>query len=306
MAMAAAVPTELIASYEDHLRNVRNLAENSIKAYVSDLGGFLDFLSRQNVSEFAELNLNLIRDWLAEISAKGASRQTLARRIVSMRAFTYWAASSGWIPSDFGNSLVLPKPQRHLPEVLAVDEAATILESLKVRRDEQATPTAIRDLALVELLYATGIRVSELVGLAVTDLDYSRRTIKVLGKGNKERTVPVGDIAWQRVQEYLSAGRPKLLPDGAPTPALFLGARGARLDPRAAREIVYQAMAAIGAHLGPHALRHSAATHLLEGGADLRTVQEILGHSSLSTTQIYTHVTPDRLIAAFAQAHPRA
>ena len=296
---------ELIAAYEEHLVLVRNLAENSIKGYVSDLESFLKHMEKLHIDEFSQLELTHIRSWLAALQSSGAARSTMARRIVSIRAFTYWAASQGWIRSDLGAELAIPKPHRTLPEVLDIADTETVLASAQMRVDEDPTPLAIRDLALLEVLYASGIRVSEICGLNIRSIDESRNTLQVMGKGSKERVVPIGIPAVDALRNYLERARPGLATAKSGN-AVFLGARGSRIDQRTVREVVYQAMAAIGSKMGPHGLRHTAATHLLEGGADLRTVQEILGHSSLATTQIYTHVSPDRLQKAFEIAHPRA
>ena len=255
--------------------------------------------------EFKDLELKHIRSWLAYLQTNGASRSTLARRIVSVRAFTYWASSQGWIASDIGASLEIPKPQRKLPEVLNQEEANTVVEAMQVRVNEEPTAENIRALAIIEVLYASGIRVSELCGLNIRDVDFSRNTLQVLGKGSKERVVPLGLPAVRALKNYLDSARSDFKNEKSGD-AVFLGARGKRIDQRMARAIVYDAMKSIGSTMSPHGLRHTAATHLLEGGADLRTVQEILGHSSLSTTQIYTHVSPERLKEAYKQAHPRA
>ena len=291
---------ELVAKYEEHLALVRNLADNSIRGYV-----FLNHIEKLGVDEFSQLELTHVRSWLANIQSTGASRATLARRIVSIRAFTYWAASEGWIISDIGANLAIPKPHKTLPEVLSHSETDIVLQAIQAKRDSQPTALNIRDLAMIEVLYASGIRVSELCGLRLADFDQSRYTLQVLGKGNKERVVPIGIPAVKALQNWLSEGRPQIANESS-TNAIFLGLRGKRIDQRTVREVVYEAMAAIGSHMSPHGLRHTAATHLLEGGADLRTVQEILGHSSLATTQIYTHVSPQRLQQAYQQAHPRA
>ena len=296
---------ELVAKYEEHLALVRNLADNSIRGYVSDLHSFLNHIEKLGVDEFSQLELTHVRSWLANIQSTGASRATLARRIVSIRAFTYWAASEGWIISDIGANLAIPKPHKTLPEVLSHTETDIVLQAIQAKRDSQPTALNIRDLAMIEVLYASGIRVSELCGLRLADFDQSRYTLQVLGKGNKERVVPIGIPAVKALQNWLSEGRPQIANESS-TNAIFLGLRGKRIDQRTVREVVYEAMAAIGSHMSPHGLRHTAATHLLEGGADLRTVQEILGHSSLATTQIYTHVSPQRLQQAYQQAHPRA
>jgi integrase/recombinase XerC len=296
---------ELIAQYEEHLVLVRNLAENSIRGYVSDLESFLKHIEKIGIEEFSHLELSHIRSWLAELQRSGVARATMARRIVSIRAFTYWAASQGWIRSDLGAELAIPKPHRTLPEVLDIADTQIVLASAKARADEDPNPIAIRDLALIEVLYATGVRVSEICGLDIRSIDESRNTLQVMGKGSKERVVPMGIPAVYALRHYVEVARPELVSTKSGS-AVFLGSRGSRIDQRTVREVVYQAMSAVGSKMGPHGLRHTAATHLLEGGADLRTVQEILGHSSLATTQIYTHVSPDRLQKAFDNAHPRA
>ncbi len=296
---------ELIAKYEEHLALVRNLAENSIKGYVSDLEAFLAHLDKLEISEFHNLELSHLRSWLANQQSTGIARATLTRRIVSIRAFTYWAASQGWIAQDFGAELSIPKPAKHLPDVLNIADATIVIETLQIKLDQDPTPLNYRDVALLEVLYASGIRVSELCGLDLGHVDRTRNTLRVIGKGDKERVVPIGSPALIAIDNWISSGRSEIATAESGS-ALFLGSRGKRIDQRTAREVVYEAMKVVGSTMGPHGLRHSAATHLLEGGADLRTVQEILGHASLATTQIYTHVSPERLAAAYKQAHPRA
>ena len=296
---------ELIAPYEEHLALVRNLADNSIKGYVSDLESFLKHIETLGIGEFKDLTITHIRSWLADLTDKGAVRSTIARRIVSIRAFTYWAASQGWITEDIGQSLAIPKAHRTLPDVLDIADTQIVLDSMAQRAGEEPTPINLRDLAMIEVLYASGIRVSELCGLNSSSIDPARNTLQVIGKGDKERVVPLGIPAMRALQNYIAEGRPLLMNEKSAS-AIFLGSRGKRIDQRSVREVVYGAMAAVGSRMGPHGLRHTAATHLLEGGADLRTVQEILGHSSLATTQIYTHVSPQRLQTAYQQAHPRA
>ncbi|OBG98143.1 recombinase XerC, partial [Mycobacterium sp. E136] len=252
------------------------------------------------------LSLPVLRSWLAAQAAGGAARTTLARRTSAVKMFTAWAVRRGLIASDPAARLQVPKARRELPAVLREDQALDAMAAAKSGAQE-GDPMALRDLLIVELLYATGIRVSELCGLDIDDIDTPRRLLRVLGKGNKQRTVPFGVPAQEALSAWLDRGRPALAtPDSGP--ALLLGARGRRLDPRQARTVVHQTVGAVdGApDIGPHGLRHSAATHLLEGGADLRVVQELLGHSTLATTQLYTHVTVARLRAVHDQAHPRA
>ena len=297
---------ELLASYREHLRLDRNLSENSIRAYIADLESLLEHINKLGVTEFKDLTIDHLRSWLANLQTRGAARSSLSRRTVSIRAFTYWGAKNGWLSRDIGKQLQSPKPQRRLPDILDIEGAITTLDSLAVRVSEEGSSAAMRDRAIVETLYASGIRVSELSGLNLSDIDFSRNTLRVLGKGNKERTVPIGIPAAKALTEWLAA-RSSMVNEKSGD-AVFVGARGKRIDQRTVREIVYVALEALGGKvkMGPHGLRHSAATHLLEGGADLRTVQEILGHSSLATTQIYTHVSQDRLKQAYEQAHPRA
>ena len=295
----------LADTYREHLIAERNLSENSIRAYLSDLESFVTHLNALGIDEFSKLEVNHLRSWLANLHSKGAARSSITRRVVSLRAFSYWAFRNGWIARDIGQELVAPKPERILPEVIDIDSARTLLAALETRASEEQSPESIRDVAVLELLYAAGIRISELVGMNLHDVDHERQTVRVFGKGSKERVVPIGVPALRAIERWIEDGRPRLATDQSHN-SLFIGSRGKRIDQRVARSIVYEAMKAIGLELGPHALRHTAATHLLEGGADLRTVQEILGHSSLATTQIYTHVSRDRITKAYEQAHPRA
>jgi len=298
---------DLERAYGEHLRVERNLSENSVRAYLADLESMLAHINDLGVTEFSQLELNHLRSWLANLQVRGAARSSITRRVVSIRAFTYWGARNGWLPRDIGRDLVAPKPERTLPDILDIDGASEVISYLEKRAAEEESATSVRDLAIVEVLYASGIRVSELVGLDLGDIDHERITLRVIGKGNRERIVPLGIPALRAIKNWISEGRVKLANSSSGN-ALFIGSRGKRIDQRVVRDVVYEATEAIGRDLklGPHALRHSAATHLLEGGADLRTVQEILGHSSLSTTQIYTHVTEERLKRAYEQAHPRA
>ena len=288
-----------IESFVQYLNRERSLSDNTIRAYVGDLQSLSNHLVALKIDEVRHLNISHLRSWLANQQTKGASRTTLSRRATSIKLFTKWAFKEGLLPSDVGANLATPKAHRILPEILDVKSADLAMKSLETVAEETGELTAIRNLAMVELLYATGARVSELCGLDLKDVDYERQTIRVIGKGNKERVIPVGRPAIAALEKWLAV-RQQLANDRSGN-AIFLGARGKRIDQRQVREVVYKTI-----ELGPHALRHSAATHLLEGGADLRTVQEILGHASLTTTQIYTHVSAERLHSAFKQAHPRA
>ena len=296
---------QLLAAYEEHLILVRNLSANTIKGYLSDLESFVNYLESVKVGAISDIELSHIRGWLAALSERGIARSTIGRRIVAIRAFTYWASSNGWIASDIGQDLAMPKPHRALPEVLDIADAEIVLQSMEQRFGEEPTTANARNLAMVEVLYSSGLRISELCNLDLSALDYARSTLRVIGKGDKERVVPLGEPALDALKNYIHTFRNELVNEHSGD-AIFLGARGKRIDTRTARDVVYQATSAVGLHMGPHGLRHSAATHLLEGGADLRVVQEILGHSSLQTTQIYTHVSPERLQRAYKDAHPRA
>ncbi|MBI3428866.1 MAG: tyrosine recombinase XerC, partial [Actinobacteria bacterium] len=266
------------ATFERHLRNERNLSAHTIRAYIGDLESLFRQLDVLGVTRIEDLELSHIRSWLATMQVKGGARTSLSRRAVSIRLFTQWAFKSGLISSDVGLSLAIPRAHRTLPEVLDIPHALLAMEALAVRVGEEETPIALRDCAMVEVLYASGARVAELCGLNLLDIDYERQTLHVLGKGNKERTIPIGNPAMTALKAWIKNGRSALVTQDSGA-AVFLGARGKRIDQRTVRTVVYQALSTLEGvgRLGPHALRHSAATHLLEGGADLRTVQEILG-----------------------------
>ena len=296
----------VLGAYERHLASERDLTAHTVRAYAGDVAGLLEHATRLGLADVADLDLRSLRSWLAKQQTLGLSRTTLARRSTAARVFTAWLHRSGQAPRDAGATLGSPKTRRTLPPVLRTDEARDLIRAAAELADD-GSPVGLRDVAMLELLYATGIRVGELVGLDVDDLDRDRNVVRVFGKGRKERTVPFGHPAARALDRWLAEGRPALRAEGAGG-ALFLGARGRRIDPRAVRTLVHRRIADVpGApDIGPHGLRHTAATHLLEGGADLRSVQELLGHASLATTQLYTHVTSERLRAAYRQAHPRA
>ena len=298
---------KLIAAFTRHLEVERSLSVHTIRAYIGDLESLVDHLQNIGVADISQLELIHLRSWLANQQVKGGARTTLSRRAVSVRLFTKWAVKNKYLAKDVAATLATPKGHRTLPEVLEIADAKVAMDSLATRAAEEETPISLRDVAMVEMLYASGARVAELCGLDLGDIDYDRQTIRVLGKGNKERTIPLGNPAMRALNAYLKDARDSLK-NAQSVNAVFLGARGKRIDQRTVRTVVYNALQAIEGieRMGPHALRHSAATHLLEGGADLRTVQEILGHASLATTQIYTHVSTERLQKAFKQAHPRA
>ena len=289
------------AAFREHLLLEQDRSPHTVRAYDGDVLSLLRHASRLGVTEPAELDLVALRSWLAKLRTTGASRATLARRGSTARSFTAWAHRRGLLATDPGRLLATPPGRRHLPEVLRADEAARLVS---FEGDEVVD---LRDRAALELLYATGIRVGELCGLDLEDVDAGRRLVRVLGKGRKERAVPFGIPAQVAVDHWLADGRPHWVGTRSGA-ALLLGVRGARVDPRTVRGLVHRRLADVpGApDLGPHGLRHSAATHLLEGGADLRSVQELLGHATLATTQIYTHVSIDRLRTSYDRAHPRA
>jgi len=328
---------DAVTVFLEEARHARGLSEQTVRAYRADLEDLVSFVSgrqgpaassgtaestettavaEQPVPGVDALALDVLRDWLWTGSQRGLARSTIARRSASARAFTRWASENGVLALDPGVRLRAPKGAAHLPRVVAQDQVRTLLDSLAERASGD-DPGALRDRALVELLYAAGIRVSELVGLDVGDVDRTRLTVRVLGKGGKERVVPFGVPAMDALQAWLDRGRPVLAAVGAapataggsgPDAALFLGDRGRRLGTRGAYRTVARLLQALPGEgpSGPHTFRHTAATHLLDGGADLRAVQELLGHASLGTTQIYTHVSSARLREVYRTAHPRA
>ncbi|MBY8870948.1 tyrosine recombinase XerC [Micromonospora sp. PLK6-60] len=330
-ALHEALPTAMREAVDDfaaHLSGVRSRSAHTVRAYVTDLVSLLDHAVRMGCAEPAELDLTVLRSWLAKQRTTGAARTSLARRAASARTFSGWAHRAGLLPTDVAAGLASPRAHRELPTVLRADQAAELVEapdrgqpagpparpdaepdpprSDAAAEAETAEPVRLRDRALLELLYGTGVRVSEACGLDLTDVDQGRRVVRVFGKGGRERAVPYGQPAERALRDWLERGRPALT-GPASGRALLLGARGGRLNPTTARRIVAGYAEAAGLpRISPHGLRHSAATHLLEGGADLRSVQELLGHSSLASTQIYTHVSTERLRAAYRQAHPRA
>ena len=341
--MSASRPA-VIDAFERHLRLERSRSPHTIRAYLADLRDFLAHVDGGTAAEdtgnpssaevgrsvavpgtrrpaptlastlastpvqtpLRDIRLADLRAWLGVLSSAGAARSSVARRSASLRTFFGWATRQGHVDIDPSLRLVAPKRHRTLPPVLARDDAAGLLDVAAVAADDD-DPVHLRNRAVLELLYATGVRVGELTGLDVDDLDFHSNVVRVIGKGDKERRVPFGGPARTALGEWLERGRPRLAVDGS-GPGLFLGRRGRRMDPRQVRTLVHDMLTHVpdAPDLGPHGLRHSAATHLLEGGADLRMVQELLGHASLATTQIYTHVSIERLAASYAQAHPRA
>jgi len=339
----------IVDAFAAHLRLERGRSEHTVRAYRREAGSLLRHLREVERIVPAELDVTALRSWLSARAETGASASTLARSAAAARTFTTWLAATGRIPHDVGGRLRAPRRGRHLPTVLTGEQAGALLDGFvaeptaapqtsgtradvprtaggtageeSAAEDAPAAPdappdpvaraVALRDAAVLELLYSSGLRVSELVALDRGGIDPGERTVRVRGKGDKERVVPVGVPALVAVEAWEAEGRPVLAARGRGSSsgrALFLGVRGGRLGDRAVRTLVdrYAARAGISRHISPHTLRHSAATHLVEGGADLRSVQDFLGHSSLATTQIYTHVSAERLRSTVDQAHPRA
>jgi site-specific recombinase XerD len=321
----AALPDAMrdaVDEFARHLSLQRGRSAHTVRAYVADVVSLLDHAGRMGIPTPSGLTIAILRGWLARLRSTGAARTSLARHAAVARTFTAWAYRDGRLDHDVGSALASPKAHRELPHVLRADQATALVTAPAAAADRGTPaerdpigppdlvaprdPVTLRDIALLEVLYAGGIRVSELCGLDVDDVDLSRRVVRVLGKGAKERTVPIGIPAQQAIEAWLRAGRSHMA-HAQSGPALLLGTQGGRLNPTTARQIVSAWAEAAGLpHTSPHDLRHSAATHMLDGGADLRSVQELLGHSSLSSTQIYTHVSQERLRRAYDQAHPRA
>ncbi|MBR8745393.1 tyrosine recombinase XerC [Nocardiopsis sp. MG754419] len=290
---------EALERLSAHLTGELGRSPHTVRGYLSDLRSLLTHLDEHG-HDLDDLDVPVVRSWLSRARESGAGRSTIARRVAAVRALTRFLHREGVLAVDPGPRLAVPAQHRTLPTVLDEEQARSAFSG-----PEPETPVELRRGAVVELLYATGIRVAELCALDRSDLDRTRDTVRVLGKGDKERTVPVGGPALDAVDAWITGGRSALLGPRSGD-ALFLGARGGRLGVRQAREDVHAHLRAAGVDGAPHGLRHSAATHLLNGGADLRSVQEFLGHASPRSTQIYTHVSVDRLRSAYQQAHPRA
>jgi integrase/recombinase XerC len=302
------MPNELpsaIDQFGAELSVGRGFSPNTVKAYLSDVSDLQDFMESKNQNEILDLDLELLRDWLWRVSEKGLTKTTLARKSAAVRAFTAWLYKNGKLDTDPGLRLRSPKASRTLPKVLSREAMSGIFDKLEPLATVD-NPSGMQDLLMVELLYGSGIRVSELVGLNLEDIDYGRKILRVTGKGNKQRMVPYSDPASDALAAWIRSGRMQFENEVSQN-ALLITSRGKRVGVRQVYALVASLLSetAVG-QAGPHALRHSAATHLLDGGADLRAVQELLGHSSLATTQIYTHVSVDRLKQGYLKAHPRA
>ncbi|CAN5456583.1 tyrosine recombinase XerC [soil metagenome] len=297
---------DVLGLFEQHLRVERARSEHTTKGYLGDLRSLNAALVEAGVHALADIQLSHLRSFLACQAGAGLARSSISRRAASLKTFFAWAHEQGHLTVNPAVRLTAPTPDKHLPGVLGAGQAASLMDLAAVASDDD-DPVRIRNRAMVEFLYATGVRVGELCALDAGDLDLSARHARVWGKGGKERMVVFGEPAARATTAYLDGARPRLV-TGESGPAVFLGRRGRRVDQRQVRAVVYDLLSHLSdaPDMGPHGLRHSAATHLLDGGADIRTVQEILGHASLATTQIYTHVSTTRLRAAYSQAHPRA
>jgi len=315
----------LVAAFRDHLALERRLSPNTVDSYLRDVGQLAAFLARGGTS-LPEATHATLRRFLAQQATRGYARSSVARRVAAIRTFYRWAAGRNHVPLDPAAGLGRPRATSRLPTVLRPVEAAALVEapaaSLGPRRQDDAGDSggpggdhqarerewgvALRDLAVLELLYGSGLRVAEVCGLTVDRVDLDRRRVTVLGKGSKERDLPLSDFSVAAAAEYVAHGRRFLQPGGSN--ALFFNRRRKPMSPRDVRRMVekYRRRVLPDRRISPHTLRHSFATHLLEGGADIRSVQELLGHASLGTTQRYTHVSKARLFSAYQQSHPRA
>jgi integrase/recombinase XerD len=302
-------PARVVQAYLDHLAVERGSAANTLSSYRRDLNRYLDFLDRSGVASIAEVDAARVTSFLAYLRTGDAEHPALsassaARAVVAVRGLHRFALTDGLVEVDVAREVRPPTAPRRLPKAIAVDDVERLLEAAGYA----GTALAIRDRALLELLYACGARISEAVGLAVDDVDLAERTVLLTGKGGKQRRVPLGSYAARALETYLTQARPALVAAGHGTPVLFLNSRGGPLSRQSAWVVLRTAAerAGLAGGISPHTLRHSFATHLMEGGADVRVVQELLGHASVTTTQIYTLVTVDRLREVYATAHPRA
>jgi integrase/recombinase XerC len=297
--------TQAAREFADYLQSARGFSKNTVKAYETDVLGLANYLSKSDVTQVQQIELDQVRDWLFDADQNGLAKSTLARKSSAIRSFSAWLKKNELIETDFAQRLKSPKSTRSLPKVVSRETLAEIFDGL-ISRATAEDPNGIRDLATIEILYASGCRVSELVGLNLEDVDFGRNILRVMGKGSKQRMVPFGNPARDALDLWLESGRVQLANEKSGQ-ALLINSRGQRLGVRQ----VYALVASLTegtptGSTGPHSLRHSAATHLLDGGADLRAVQELLGHASLGTTQIYTHVSVERLRDGYQKAHPRA
>lgn len=296
--------------FERFLRYEKHRSEETIRSYISDLEGFFGYMARRGLRHLDSIDASLIREWLGSLHLRQAARSTVARRGSTLRTFFTWAQEEELVQANPTRGMRTPKRENHLPPVLSREQMNQLLTTLQQRRAQGPRDARLLRLeAVVEVLYASGMRISELTGLDLQSVDRANKTVRVLGKGNKERVVPLGTPALKALNRWVSYGRPQWIPEGAQgVTALFIGPRGGRANARQIREDLTRLLRTVEntTASGAHVLRHSAATHLVDGGADIRSVQELLGHSSLATTQIYTHVSMKRLAETYARAHPRA
>jgi len=302
-------PAQVVRAYLDHLAVERGSAANTLSSYRRDLNRYVDFLDAAGVSSIAEVDPARVTAFLAHLRTgdddhPALSASSAARAVIAVRGLHRFALTDGLVEVDVAREVRPPTAPRRLPKAIAVDDVERLLEAAGYA----GTALAMRDRALLELLYATGARISEAVGLDIDDVDLAERTVLLTGKGGKQRRVPLGSFAARALETYLVQARPTLSAAGPGTPVLFLNSRGGALSRQSAWVVLRTAAerAGLAAGVSPHTLRHSFATHLMEGGADVRVVQELLGHASVTTTQIYTLVTVDRLREVYATAHPRA
>lgn len=312
--MASALQRHITA-YLDHLIVERGLANNSLTAYRRDLNRYLEFCETKKIDHPEDITSNTVSDFLVAIRTGDKVREALAsssasRTLIAVRGFHSFLAKEGVVKSDVAKSVKPPAPAKRLPKALPFSDIEKLLAAVGADSDSDTGALMLRDRALLEVLYGTGARISELMDLAVDDVSSLEDipVLKLRGKGDKERLVPIGRMAMKALDDYLVRARPALAAKGKGTPALFLNARGGKLSRQSAWQILQDTAekAGLSAHISPHTLRHSFATHLLENGADVRVVQELLGHASVTTTQIYTMVTVDQLREVYATAHPRA
>ena len=300
----------LLDRFEAHIDVERGLSPATVNAYIADLKRYIAWLQSRGIAGLNTVTRRDVEDYVTYLDGEGASARSKARRLASVHEFHKFAAFDGAVDADVAAAVKAPKAASTLPDVLTIDEVTRLLDAAVV--GGSTDPVALRDKALLEFMYATGARVSEAVGVNLDDIDLDERVTRLMGKGAKQRLVPLGSYACQALQAYLNAGRPALerrCKERKPERrAVFLNKRGARLSRQSVWEIIRLAgrRAHIDKPLHPHTLRHSFATHLIQGGADVRTVQELLGHASVTTTQIYTHVSPENLIEAYLTSHPRA
>jgi integrase/recombinase XerC len=283
---------------EGFLRSLSSLSANTVAAYGCDVAGFVTWAERAGLQGPASVDHLVLRRYLAYLATRRLARRSVARKAAALRRYFAWLRRTGAIAADPARRLAAPRGESRLPRVLKGDELEVLLAP-----GPAGDPVACRDVAVVELLYGSGLRVGELCGLRPADVDLARRQVLVWGKGAKQRMLPMSEASAEAVAAWLREGRPALVAEGTPGDAVFLNRRGRRLTPRDVRRILDR-RAAAPTH--PHALRHTFATHLLDGGADLRAVQELLGHEDLATTQLYTHVSKERLRTVYEATHPRA